>query len=68
MSNENLEQDTAGRGIGAESRRRELRALLLAAADAARANRQHVAITEYVARSVGRVARGRIATLLTAAG
>lgn len=68
MSNENVEQELGGCGAGAERRRRELRALLLAAADAARANRQHVAITEYVARSVERVSRGRVATLLSAAG
>lgn len=68
MSNENIEQDPAGRGIGAERRRRELRALLLAAADTARAGRQHVAITEYVARSIGRIARSRAASLLGAAG
>jgi hypothetical protein len=68
MSNGNIEQDPAGRGSGAERRRRELRALLLAAADTARASRQHVAITEYVARSVGRMARNRAAGLLGAAG
>lgn len=68
MSNENIEQDPAGRGIGVERRRRELRALLLAAADTARAGRQHVAITEYVARSIGRIARDRAASLLGAAG
>ena len=68
MSNGNIDQDPAGRGIGAERRRRELRALLLAAADTARAGRQHVAITEYVARSVSRLARNRAASLLSAAG
>jgi hypothetical protein len=68
MSNENAEQNPGGRGIGAERRRRELRALLLAAADTARATRQHVAITEYLARSVGRMGRGRVATLVSAAG
>lgn len=66
MSNENIDQDPAGRSVGAEHRRRELRALLLAAADTARASRQHVAITEYLARPLGRVARGRVGTLLSA--
>jgi len=68
MSNGNMEHDPAVRGIGAERRRRELRALLLAAADTARASRQHVAITEYVARSVGRLTRDRAASLLSVAG
>lgn len=66
MSNENIEQNPAGRGIGAERRRRELRALLVAAADTARASRQHVAITEYVARPLGRLVRGQAAALLSA--
>jgi hypothetical protein len=68
MSNGNMEHDPAVRGNCAERRRRELRALLLAAADTARASRQHVAITEYVARSVGRLARDRAASLLSVAG
>ena len=68
MSNENMEQDPAVRGIGAERRRRELRALLVAAADTARASRQHVAITEYVARAVGRMGRNRAGTLLSSGG
>ncbi len=67
MSNGNVENEPAGRAMGAETRRRELRALLLAAADTARASRQHVAITEYVARSVDRLVR-RASTLLSAAG
>jgi hypothetical protein len=68
MSNANVEQDPAARGIGAERRRRELRALLLAAADTARAHRQHVAITEYLARSLGRLDRDRAGAVLSAAG
>ena len=57
MSNGNIEQDPAVRGMRADRRRRELRALLIAAADAARAGRQHVAITEYVVRPLDRMAR-----------
>lgn len=68
MSNGNVEQEPAVREIGAERRRRELRALLLAAADTARASRRHVAITEYVARPVSRLGRSRVATLLSATG
>lgn len=68
MSNVNMEQEPAVREIGAERRRRELRALLLAAADTARASRRDVAITEYIARPLGRMARDRAATLLSAAG
>lgn len=68
MSNENMENEPAVREMGAERRRRELRALLLAAADAARAKRQHAALTEYIARPLSRLARSRAATLLGAAG
>ena len=67
MSNGNMEQEPAVREVGAERRRRELRALLLAAADTARASRRDVAITEYIARPLSRMAR-RAATLLSAAG
>lgn len=67
MSNGNIENEPVGRVIGAETRRRELRALLLAAADTARASRQHVAITDYVARPLDRLLR-RATTLLSAAG
>ena len=65
MSNGNIENEPAADGIGAESRRRELRALLLAAADAARASRQHVAIIEYVERRLNRMV-GRSSTLFSA--
>lgn len=65
MSNGNIENEPAAHGIGAESRRRELRALLVAAADAARASRQHVAVIEYVERRLNRLV-GRASTLLSA--
>lgn len=67
MSNGNIESEPAARAIGAETRRRQLRALLLAAANTARASRQHMAITEYVARPLDRLLR-RASTLLGAAG
>lgn len=57
MSNGNIENEPAANGIGAESRRRELRALLLAAADTARASRQHAAIIEYVERRLNSTLR-----------
>ena len=65
MSNGNIEHEPAPHEIGAESRRRELRAFLLAAADTARASRQHVAIVEYVERRLHRLV-GRASTLLSA--
>ncbi|HET7374584.1 MAG TPA: hypothetical protein VFJ20_14440 [Gemmatimonadaceae bacterium] len=65
MSNGNIENEPAANGIGAESRRRELRALLLAAADTARASRQHAAIIEYVERRLNRLV-GRSSTRLSA--
>lgn len=65
MSNGNIENGLSVQGIGAERRRRELRALLLAAADTARASRQQVAIVEYVERRLNRLV-GRASTLLSA--
>jgi hypothetical protein len=65
MSNGNVDNGPAVQGIGAERRRRELRALLLAAADTARASRQQVAIVEYVERRLNRLV-GRAPTLLSA--
>lgn len=65
MSNGNIENESAANRIGAEGRRRELRTLLVAAADAARASRQHVAIVEYVERRLNRLV-GRSSTLLSA--
>ena len=65
MSNGNIEHESAVHGIGAESRRRALRALLVEAADTARASRQHAAIIEYVERRLNRLV-GRSSTLLSA--
>ena len=65
MSNGTIETESGANGIGAEGRRRELRALLLAAADTARATRQHAAIIEYVERRLNRLV-GRSSTLLSA--
>ena len=68
MSNGNTEHDPGVRDMGATRRRRELRAFLVAAADTARASREHMAITEYVTRPLGRMARNRVGTLLSAVG
>jgi hypothetical protein len=59
------EHSTAGQG--AEGRRRELRALLVAAADAARQGRKLPQIASEIAQPVGRAIRDRIATLISAA-
>ena len=65
MSNGNIENEPVVHGIGAEGRRRELRALLRTAADTARASRQHAALIEYVARPLHRLVR-RASTVLSA--
>ena len=51
-----------------EGRRRELRALLITAADAARQGRRVMAMGDRIERSIGRPIRERVATLLSAAG
>lgn len=68
MSHETLTQDGANRTDGHDSRRRELRALLLSAADTARQDRRMHRIAERVARPVGRALRDRVSMLLSAAG
>ena len=59
---------SANRGEGADGRRRELRALLLAAADAARQGRRIPEIAGRIAQPVGRAVRDRISMLISAAG
>ena len=68
MSQNSLTQDAANRLDGQQSRRQELRALLLSAADTARQDRRMHRIAERVARPVGRALRDRVSMLLSAVG
>jgi hypothetical protein len=68
MSHESLTQDDANETDGQDARRRQLRALLLSAADTARQDRRMHRIAERVARPVGRALRDRVSMLLSAAG
>ena len=67
MSQISLTQDAANRPAGQQSRRQELRALLLSAADTARQDRRMHRIAERVTRPVGRALRERVSMLLSAA-
>jgi hypothetical protein len=58
----------SNRGEGADGRRRQLRALILSAADAARQGRRIPDMAGRLARPVGHAVRDRISTLLSAAG
>jgi hypothetical protein len=55
-------------GEGAEGRRRQLRTLLLNAADAARQTRRIPEIAGRIAQPVGRAVRDRVSMLISAAG
>jgi hypothetical protein len=55
-------------GAGDDGRRRELRALLLAGANAARQGRRVQLLAERIGRPVGRAIRDRVSMLLSAAG
>ena len=56
------------RSEGPDGRRRQLRALLLSAADAARQTRRLRGVAARVARPVGQAVRDRVSLLLSAAG
>jgi len=59
--------DQAEGTSGADGRRRELRALLLSAADAAREARRLHSIAGEIGRPVGRAIRDRVSMLVSAA-
>jgi hypothetical protein len=65
MSDRIEERDQTPRVQGADKRRRQLRALLLSAADAARQTRRGGPLT--MTRAEGRAVRDRISKLLSAA-
>jgi hypothetical protein len=65
MSDRIGERDQTDRAQGADKRRRQLRALLLSAADAARQTRRGGPLT--MTRADGRAIRDRISKLLSAA-
>ena len=65
MSDRLEERDQTNRLQGADKRRRQLRALLLSAADAARQTRRGGPLT--MTRAEGRAIRDRISKLLSAA-
>jgi hypothetical protein len=67
MSDHISERTNDGRTQGTESRRRQLRTLLLNAAGDARQTRQTPIFTAAVVRPVRRTIRERIASLLSAA-
>ncbi len=67
MSEHTLYRNNTERTEDTESRRRELRHLLLTAADTARQTRVRQ-IAARVARPAGRAIRDRVSTLLSAAG
>ena len=53
---------------GGDERRRQLRALLLSAADAARQSRRIPEVAGRMARPVGQAVRDRVSLLISAAG
>lgn len=67
MSEQNFDRNSE-RPVVADSRRRQLRHLLLTAADAARQTRRVRQIAARVTQPVGRAVRDRVSTLLSAAG
>lgn len=66
MSDHEIDRESGQHGM--EGRQRELRALLVSAADAARQGRRVLAVGERFERSIGRPIRERVATLLSAVG
>lgn len=69
MSEQTLGRASSMRGgTGMEGRRRQLRALLLSAADTARQVRRLALDGQAAVRPMGRAVRDRIAMLLSAAG
>ena len=67
MSESHGVRGNTNRSEGADGRRRQLRALILSAADAARQGRRIPEIAGRLARPVGHAIRDRISTLLSAA-
>jgi hypothetical protein len=67
MSDSHGVRGMSNRGEGADGRRRQLRALLLSAADAARQSRRLTEIADRVAQPVGRAVRERVSMLISAA-
>ena len=63
-----FDRNIAERTEGTDSRRRQLRTLLLTAADTARQTRRIRHIAARVGRPVGRAVRERVSMLLSAAG
>jgi RecA/RadA recombinase len=68
MSDRQSESQHDHRSTGADRRRRQLRALLLSAADTARQTRRIPEMASRMARPMGRAVRDRVAMLVSAAG
>jgi hypothetical protein len=68
MSDQMLTDQSSHLTQGADWRRRQLRALLLTAADAARQGRRIPEMAARMTRPVGRAVRDRISMLVSAAG
>ena len=68
MSDRQSESQQDHRSAGADRRRRQLRALLLSAADTARQTRRIPEMAGRMARPMGRAVRDRVAMLVSAAG
>jgi hypothetical protein len=67
MSDGNSVGDISGRTDGTDGRRRQLRDLLLSAADAARQGRRVHQMASRVSTRMGRAVRDRVSMLLSAA-
>jgi hypothetical protein len=67
MSDSHNVHGISNRGEGADGRRRQLRALLLSAADAARQGRRVAEVAGRMAQPVGRAVRERVSMLISAA-
>jgi hypothetical protein len=68
MSDRQSESQHDHRTAGDDRRRRQLRALLLSAADAARQTRRIPEMASRMARPMGRAVRDRVSMLVSAAG
>jgi hypothetical protein len=67
MSESHMMRGLTNRGEGADGRRRQLRALLVSAADAARQSRRLSEVAGRMTQPVGRAIRERVSTLISAA-
>jgi hypothetical protein len=67
MSEGNSGGNISGSADGADGRRRQLRDLLLSAADAARQGRRVHQVASMVGNRMGRAVRDRVSSLLSAA-